>query len=331
VAPVPRFLVTTAIAFCVASSAAPQERFLHFGTKAAAMGGAFTAVANDTTAFYWNPAGYAFGPAVDTGVHWGESDMNRGDGATFGDGAAGFSLGLTFMGVAGTFSKESSSRLEDDALSSRGLETFDLSVSILQSLPIDDLVVAGNVHYLRGESHEIFESLASLSPADVTPSAIRDRLLATEGEGSSTASLDLGALYQPRDWLRLGLMWRRLFEPGFRLPSGEEIVLPRHGRAGVALLLPQATTVSFDFDLSSQGGVDESWREVSLGVDKRLLDDALSLRAGLRAETGSGRGARPAFSAGLGVRIRFVVVEVAYQGSSEMRDEALWFGVTVSP
>jgi hypothetical protein len=31
------------------------------------------------------------------------------------------------------------------------------------------------------------------------------------------------------------------------------------------------------------------------------------------------------------VRIRFVVVEVAYQGSSEMRDEALWFGVTVSP
>ena len=96
------------------------------------MGGAFTAVANDTTAFHWNPAGYAFGPVVQGGVQWGESEMNRGDGATFGNGAAGFSLGLTFMGVAGTFSDQSSSRLEDDVLSSRGLETFDFSVSILQ-------------------------------------------------------------------------------------------------------------------------------------------------------------------------------------------------------
>ncbi len=295
------------------------------------MGGAFTAVANDTTAFYWNPAGYAFGPVVNAGVQWGESDMDRGDGVTFGDGAAGFSLGLTFMGVAGTFARESTSRLDEDVLSSRGLETFDLSVSILQSLPIDDLVIAGSVHYLRGESHELFESLASLSPGDQTPSSIRDRVLATEGEGSSTASVDLGALYQPNDWLRLGLMWRRLFEPGFLLPSGEEIVLPRHGRAGVAFLLPGATTLSLDLDLSSQGGVDEGWRELSLGVDKRVFDEALSLRAGLRAETGSGRGARPAFSAGLGVRIRFVVAEVAYQGSGEGQDEALWFGVTISP
>jgi hypothetical protein len=326
-----RHLLAAAIAFGFASTAASQERLLHFGTKAAAMGGAFTAVANDTTAFYWNPAGYAFGPVIHGGVQWGESDMDRGDGATFGNGAAGFSLGFTFMGVGGTFSDESWSRLEGDVLASQGLETFDLSVSILQSLPLDDLVIAGNVHYLSGESHEIFESMSALPPGAGAPSAVRDRVMETEGEESSTASVDLGALYQPSDWLRLGLMWRRLFEPGFALPSGEEIVLPRHGRAGVAFFLPQETTVSFDFDLSSQGGVDESWRELSLGVDKRLFDDLLSLRAGVRAETGSGRGARPAFSAGVGVRIRFVVAEAAYQGSSQSRDEALWFGVTISP
>jgi hypothetical protein len=257
--------------------------------------------------------------------------MNRGDGTTFGDGATGFSFGLTFLGVAGTFSSESSSRLEGDELASRGLSTFDLSVSILHSLPLDDLVIAGNVHYLRGEAHEIFESAASLAPGDDAASAIRDRVLAAPGETSATSSLDLGALYQPNDWVRLGLMWRGLFEPGFRLPSGEEIVLPRHGRAGVAFFLPRDTNLAFDFDLSTQGTVDESWRELSLGVDKRFFEDALSLRAGLRAETGSGRGARPAFTAGLGVRIRFVVVEAAYEGSSGGRDEALWFAVTVSP
>ncbi len=295
------------------------------------MSGAFTAVANDTTAFYWNPAGYAFGPAAHGGVQWGESEMDRGDGATFANEAAGFSLGVPFLGAAGTFSKESSSLLEGDQLSSRGLETFDLSVSILQSLPIYDLVIAGNVHYLRSDGHELLESLASLTPDELAPSAVRERVLATEGEGSSTASLDLAALYQPNDWLRLGLMWRRLFEPAFRLPSGDEAVLPKHGRAGVAFFLPRETTLAFDFDLTSQGGIDETWRELSLGVDKRFFDDGLALRAGLRAETGGDDGARPAFSAGFAVRIRFLLLEAAYQGSSGNRDEALWFGVTVTP
>jgi hypothetical protein len=326
-----RLSLATSIALGFAAFAAPQERLLHFGAKAGAMSGAFTAVADDTTAFYWNPAGYAFGPAAHAAVQWGDSDMNRGDEATFGGSAAGFSLGLTFMGVAGTFSKESSSRIEGDAVSSRGLETFDLSASILHSLPIDDLVIAANVHYLRGESHELVESLSSLAPGARAASAVFDRVLATEGASSSTASADFGALYQPRDWVRLGLMWRQLFEPGFVLPSGDEIVLPRHGRAGVAFFLPRSATVAFDFDLSAQGGVDEAWRELSLGVDKTLFDEALSFRAGLRAEAGSGRGARPAFSAGVAVRVRFVVAEVAYQGSSEGRDEALWFGLTFSP
>jgi hypothetical protein len=336
-------LLLPALALLIARSGAPQERFFpfghfgHFGSKAAAMSGAFTAVANDTTAFYWNPAGYAFGPAAHGGVQWGEADMDRGDGSTFGDEAAGFSLGITFMGVAGTFSKESSSAAAGETLSSHGLETFDLSVSILQSLPIDDLVIAGNIHYLRGEAHELLEALPQLSAEERTPKAVRARVLDAEGETSSTASVDLGALYQPNDWLRLGLMWRRLFEPGFQLPSGEEIVLPRHARAGAAFFLPHATTLAFDFDLTSQasqasqGSVDETWREVSLGVDKRFFEDVLALRAGLRAEAGSVQGTRPAFSAGAAVRIRFLVLEAAYQGSSESRDEALWFGVTVSP
>ncbi len=281
-----RLPLAAAIGLSFAVSAEAQERFFHFGSKAAAMSGAFTAVANDTTAFYWNPAGYAFGPAAHGGVQWGEAEMDRGDGATFDGEAAGFSLGVTFMGVAGTFFEESASNVAADALSSRGLETFDLSVSILQSLPVDDLVIAGNVHYLRGEAHQLLEPLLSLSPEERTPKAVRERVLATEGETSSEASLDLGALYQPNDWLRLGLMWRRLFEPSFSLPSGEELVLPRHGRAGVAFFLPRATTVAFDFDLTSQGGFDETWRELSLGLDKRFFEDALSLRAGLRAEAG---------------------------------------------
>jgi hypothetical protein len=131
--------------------------------------------------------------------------------------------------------------------------------------------------------------------------------------------------------MRFGIMGRRLLEPGFSLPSGQEVVLPRHTRAGAVFFLPRETTVALDFDVTSQGSEEESWREISFGAEKRFFDDVLSLRGGVRAETGSGRGARPAFSAGVGVRIRFVVAEVAYQGATDSRDESLWFSVTVSP
>ncbi|MGH9323049.1 MAG: hypothetical protein ACRD3V_24570 [Vicinamibacteria bacterium] len=311
--------------------ASAQERFLHFGPKAAAMGGAYTAVANDTTAFYWNPAGYSFGPALQAGFQWGESNMNRGDGATFADEASGVALGFTFMGAAGTFSRSSTSRREEDLLVSKGLRTFDLSVSILQSLPIDDLVIAANVHYLRGESHELFELFSSLPLEDRDPSSIHDRVFDSPGETSSTASLDLAALYAPNEWLRLGLMFRRLFEPKFRTLAGGEIVLPRHARAGVAFQLPRQALLSLDVDLSAQGGGEEDWRELSVGGEKRFCGDAISLRAGLRAETGSGRGARPAFSVGAAGRVRFVLVEVAYVVSSDDRDDALWFAATIAP
>jgi hypothetical protein len=331
VAPVLRLLLSSAVLAGVAAPAFSQDRLAHFGPKAAAMAGAFTALADDPTAFYWNPAGYAFGPAFAFGVAGGDSDMNRGDGATFSEKPWAFALGLPFLAVAGTFSDASSSTIESGDLASRGLGSFDLSVSVVQSLPLPDLVIAGTVHYLRGESRELLESLDALTAEEQSPSAIRDRLASIPGESSSTASFDLGALYQPRDWIRLGMMWRRLTEPGFELPTGGEIVLSRHGRAGVAFFLPRGTTFSFDADLSSQGSDEDPFRELSFGVEQRWFGRALSLRAGLRAETGSDRGARPAFSAGIGVKVRFVVAEIAYEGSDDSRDESLWFGMTLRP
>jgi hypothetical protein len=318
--------------------------FDHFGARAAALGGAFTAVADDTSAFYWNPAGYAFGPAAHGSFHWGESDSDRGglvssldspaaaeDALLLTDRVSGFALGLTFMGVAGTFSSQTASRLEGELLSSEGLRTFDLSFSILHSLPIEDLVVAANVHYLRGETFELVEPVAGIPDAGRSASSIADRVFEEPGVTSSTGTLDLAALYEPSSWLRLGFMWRRLVEPGFSASSGGEIVLPRHARAGVAFALPREALVSLDLDLSSQGGPEERWREISLGAEKRFFDEALALRAGLRAETGSGRGARPAFSVGAAGRVRFLLLEVAYVGAPDERDRAFWVAVSVTP
>jgi hypothetical protein len=315
----------------------------HFGARAAAMGGAFTAVADDTSAFHWNPAGYAFGPAAHGSFHWGESRSDRGglvgslgsstraeDSLLLTDSDYGFAVGLTFMGVAGSFSSQTASSLEGELLSSDGLRTFDLSFSILQSLPVDDLVVAANVHYLRGETFALVEPVAEIPPGR-SPSSIADRVFEGPGVTSSTGTLDVAALYEPSSWLRVGIMWRRLIEPGFATSSGGELVLPRQARAGVAFALPREALLSLDLDLSSQGGPEEHWREISFGAEKQFFDEALALRAGVRAETGSGRGARPAFSVGAGGRLRFLLFEVAYTSAPDERDRALWVAVSVTP
>ncbi len=326
-----RLLSLGILVLSFSSPAAADGRFLHLGARAASLGGAFTAVADDAWAYYWNPAGIAFGPIVQVGLSRGEDDLDRSGEGLLVDTATGFSVGYTFMGVAGTWFTNTSSRREDDVLSSQGLETFDLSFSLLQSLPIDNLVIAGNIHYLRGTAFELDEMVAGLSSADLEPSAIFSRVRGGEGHSSQTWALDFAALYEPNPWLRVGLMWRRLNEPEFDTPSGSAIVLARHARAGAAFRLPGDTLVSFDSDLSSQGFEDVSWREISLGAEKAFFERRLFARAGTRVEIGSDRGKRPAFSLGAGGRIRFLLVEFAYLAAATDRDRAWWVGITLRP
>jgi hypothetical protein len=310
------------------TGAAADERFFELGARAASLGGAFTAVADDATAYYWNPAGIAFGPVVQAGLFRGENDLDRPGKGLFSDRATGFSIGYTFMGVAGTWLESTSSRQENDVLSTRALDTFDLTLSILQSLPIDNLVVAGNIHYLRGTAFESDEILAGLSSAELDPVAISSRARSREGRSSQTWAVDLAALYEPNPWLRVGVMWRGLNEPEFETASGSAIVSPRHARAGLAFRLPTDVLVAFDADISSRGSENDRWREMSLGAEKGFFDRRVFARVGTRVEVGSDLGARPALSLGAGAKIRFLLVEVAYLAAASDRDRAWWFGMT---
>ena len=49
-------------AYAVDKTGTTAAKFLHMnvGSRAVGMGGAFTSIANDATAMYWNPAGLGF-------------------------------------------------------------------------------------------------------------------------------------------------------------------------------------------------------------------------------------------------------------------------------
>jgi hypothetical protein len=290
-----------AVLLC-ATNAATQSRVMHLGARAASMGGAFTGVADDSTAFYWNPAGIAFGAFLGAGIYHGREESDRG-GSLFEDRASGLSLEYTFMGVAFTQFRQSVGVDGDQ----RGLDTFDVAVSVLQSLPIDNLVVAGTIHYLSGTT-----SLGDME------------------SGSNSWDVDLGVMYELNGVFRAGLMLSHLREARFVLPDHDRLRVPRHARAGISVRLPQSFLIAFDADLSTQGPSSDPWREISLGAEKGLLDRRLFIRAGLRAEAGSDLGSRPALALGAGVQFWKLELEAAYLTSTSHRDQAYWIGLSLA-
>src|SRR5215217_6535279 len=77
------------ILLAASGSGAAAQTFDAVGSRAAGMGGAFVAVADDATAAYWNPAGFASGSFFSLVV-----DRNTAKAGTTGNGPAGKRSGL---------------------------------------------------------------------------------------------------------------------------------------------------------------------------------------------------------------------------------------------
>jgi hypothetical protein len=76
--------------------------------------------------------------------------------------------------------------------------------------------------------------------------------------------------------------------------------------------------------------VDGGWREIAAGVEKSWAERRFVLRGGIRAELSEGGARRPGFSAGAGVNLAGVVVELAAVTSSDRKMGGVWFGVSFS-
>ena len=61
---------------CAGTSPAPAQVVEAVGGRALGMAGAFVALADDSTATWWNPAGLTDGPILDLGLGWASADVN---------------------------------------------------------------------------------------------------------------------------------------------------------------------------------------------------------------------------------------------------------------
>jgi hypothetical protein len=297
------------------------------GTRALGMGGAFVAVANDSSAVWWNPGGLADGPFLDASVSWATSQVDRGVPAGR-NGVTGFFLGTPPFGFS--FSRLRMEQLptgpaqpgrqdEHGGIPLRSLSATQIGVTVVHSF-FDGVHAGATVKYLQGSVGIGFGNPASSGSDLLDDAGDLDR-----GETQHEFDLDLGVLAVRGPW-RAGAVMRNVFEPSFGAVEGSlpEIRLPRQLRLGGAYDWGAEDgpplTVALDVDVLSY---DSPWgdrRVVALGAEHWIRKKRVAVRGGVRFNTAGSED--KAGTAGASVAIRpglFADGHVVWGGQDDER------------
>ncbi len=232
------------------------QRFDDVGVRAQGMAGAFVAVADDSSATWWNPAGLATGLSI---VDLSGEIAQRGGGG----------VALTFPSLGLSYYRVKTPQIQ--ALS---------PIAPSQSVRQDNGVVS---QFGATFGHSIFQQLV-----------VATTLKVVNAQSDTQADLDVGAMAS-LGAVRLGVTVRDLRSPTFG-SGADAFELERRARAGAAVLIGgrgalEQVVIAADADLNtaSVGGREE--REVTAGVETWWLGRRLGVRGGGGANTSSGGGA----------------------------------------
>ena len=273
------------------------------------MGGAFVAVASDSTATWWNPAGLAAGPFVDIG--WGRDRVEvteqapawRHKTSWFGLGTP--ALGLSYyrfritdaQPIAPTVPAADGRQLERGDAPVQSVALSQLGVTVVRTL-ISGVHVGTTLKRVRGTVRNgPLDSAASDSAASLSAALEQGEAL-EDGDAQSRFDLDAGIIAVAGP-LRLGAAVRNLREPEFFAAGGASdalatgMQLRRQVRVGAAfdgaMIGSIPLTVALDADLRTYLTASGERRMVALGAEQWILGRRVALRAGGRVNT---RGAR---------------------------------------
>lgn len=289
-----------------APARASAQAFEAVGTRAAGMGHAFVAVADDATATWWNPAGLPGSLIFDATLEWGALDSDR-DAPIDRAGSAGqsrtFGLAVAFPVAGASYVRHRQWRIEPPTVglaggrqsggrdsTARALLTHHVGVSLAQSVG-DAVVVGVTARVIRG-------SVSGVQAAGRAGDAF-ERAGDAASTGSTTGDVDAGVLVRISR-VRLGLAARNLAAPAFDVDatSGGGASAPRQRwrlerrvRVGVAVVADadrtgrQPWSVSADADLTRDDEVPGGWRGIGAGAERWFGGRRVAVRGGVEGST----------------------------------------------
>ncbi|HAH05085.1 MAG TPA: hypothetical protein DCM05_00945 [Elusimicrobia bacterium] len=256
--------------------------FIDAGARAAAMGGAYTALARDSNALLYNPAGLSR-------IEKDEATFMHNE--HFAGVAQEYAAFALKNGIGGNLNYVNLGSMPRTTISNPG-GAGDFSAW--------DLALSG------GYGRRLSEALGAGAGLKLIREAIDD-------ESATGVALDMGALYSVQDYpgLDLGLAVQNL-GPSVRFQSESE-TLPVHFRTGAAYsftayVQPSALAVDFSKELSEEAAV-------ALGAET-VAAKALALRLGFNTRNAAGYGV----SVGLGWVLRDFSLDYVFIPYGELGD-----------
>jgi hypothetical protein len=305
----------------LASSQASAQAAEATGSRAPGMAGAFVAVASDSSAIWWNPAGLAAGPFLDMAITRANLEasgrlparQNEITGVTF----ATPPLGIGYQHFRLT-------SVTNEASAGQGGPGGGAGRSVIQVLSGSQFGVT-IVHSIVSGVHAgaTFKTVGgSFSAGAGEPGAAPSALLESAGalapgEHERHFDIDVGLLAVAGP-LRLGARVQNLLEPEFG-----PVRLTRQTRIGVAVD-PEPTsgvplTIAVDVDVDKYTTSSGDRRVVALGTEYWVFSRRLGLRAGARFNTVGAQERGAAAGASVAIRRNLFIDAHASGGRDDER------------
>jgi hypothetical protein len=280
------------VALAVSVAPAAAQSFDAVGTRAAGMGGAFVAVADDASAVYWNPAGFASGSFFSLVLDRNTAKLDTPDAGPAAS-RSGFlialgvpALGLSYYRLRSIDLKPLQTLVGPAVVQATSLVTHNVGATLVQSVA-PGVAVGATLKAVRG-----------VASSTLRPATERDDLLDDGGdltaEGTTRFDADLGVMATVGR-LKAGLTVRNVSEPGFRTPGGGSFHLERQARAGISVAPVAGWVVAADSDVLESHGPAGPIRTFAAGTEGRVHRKAF-VRGGFSVNTAGERA--PAVSAG---------------------------------
>jgi hypothetical protein len=324
-----RWFLLVPLCFCLLArpSAAWAQAIEMAGSRAPGMGGAFVAVANDSSATWWNPAGLAAGPFVDLALSRNAVQARDDQRPAWRGRLWSFALGTPPAGVSyyrfrlteiarpgSTASGQGDRQAIGTGVAIRSIPASQLGVTLAHSL-ITGIHIGTTLKYVRSGVMAAVDE----GDADVLLD-VGDRL---DGESGNAFDLDLGALAVSGAF-RVGGVVRNVRAAQLGRESGVD--LPRQVRIGAAFdgdaldWLP--LTIAVDADLRRYDGPGGTRRVIAVGGEQWFAQHRVGVRAGARLNT-VGADERAA-SGGISVAVRSGLYIDGHVVSGGSADERGW-------